>query len=266
MEILSVENLSCGYERGMVLKNISFSIKEGEFLGIIGPNGSGKTTLARVISRTLKPYRGKIYYKGKDIFTLSPVLFAREIAYLPSGIEIYFPYTVEEFVSMARFPYTGRFSKLKENDRKIVNESLRLLDISTLKNRMVQELSEGEKQRVFLAQVIAQNTPFLILDEPISHLDIGHKFAIMDTLKKLNRERNITVMAILHDLNLASEYCDRLILLQNGVIYKEGVPEEVLKYQIIEEVYATRVLVYRNPFTGKPYVFGIPEELVKKFD
>ncbi|RKY32899.1 MAG: ABC transporter [Candidatus Omnitrophota bacterium] len=260
-EILKVDGINCGYGKKPVLKNISFSVKEGEIVGIIGPNGSGKTTLAKVISRNLKPYSGYVYYKGKDIFKLHPILFSRQIAYLPSDFEIYFPYSVEEFVSMGRFPYTGRFGTLKKDDREAINESLHLLDIFNLKDRNVQELSEGEKQRVFLAQVIAQQTPLLLLDEPVSHLDIGYKFSIMDLLKRLNKERGITVLIILHDLNLASEYCDRLILLHKGCIYKDGSPDEVLEYKIIEEVYETKVLVYKNPFTNRPYVFGIPEKI-----
>jgi len=264
MELIKVENLTFDYGKKGILKNILFSIKKEEFVGIIGPNGAGKTTLIRILSRISQPVSGKVYYKGLDIHNIPPVLFSREVSFLPSNLDIYFSYTVAEFVSMARFPFTGRFGKFTEKDREIVENILELLEIDNLRNMKIWELSEGEKQRTFLAQAIAQKPSLLILDEPTAHLDIGHQFAIMDLLQKLNEEEHITILTVLHDLNLASEYCNKLFLLNEGRIFIQGIPEKVLTYENIEKVYNTKVLVDMNPLTKKPYVFGLPVKLINK--
>jgi iron complex transport system ATP-binding protein len=164
---------------------------------------------------------------------------------------------------MGRFPYTGRYGNLSATDMKKVKEILDTLEIKHRAERKINELSDGEKQRVFLAQAIVQEPRMIILDEPTSHLDIGHSFRILDIIKQLNLS-GMTVISVLHDLNLASEYCTKLLLLKNGEIFSQGTPEEVLMYANIEQVYETRVLVYKNPHSGKPYVFGIPAEILKQ--
>ena len=260
MEILKVGSLTCGYDGKAVIKDVSFSVKEGDCLGIIGPNGAGKTTLFRAITGVLKPWQGDILYKGKDICEISARDFACEVAVIPQILEIPFAFSVEEFVLMGRFPHVGRFESLKPKDHRILEEVLNLADIFSFRERKISELSGGERQRVILAQGFAQEPRLLLLDEPTSHLDIAHQVRILDLVKRLNKEKNLTVIVVLHDLNLASNYCDRLILLKEGGIFKEGSPQEVLTYQNIEEVYKTVVVVKENPLSLKPYVLLVSEE------
>lgn len=261
--MVRIANVEFAYEKESVLKDITFEIKKGEFCGIIGPNGSGKTTLIKVIARVLSPQKGNIFLEEKDIKKISPIEYARKVAYLPSRIEISFSYTVEEFVMMGRFPYTGRYGEITKKDREIVESVMEQFEINQYRKRKMWELSDGERQRVLISQVIAQQTPLILLDEPTSHLDIGHSYKIMDKLKEINR-KGITVIVVLHELNIASEYCSHLLLLNEGYLFAYGTPEEVITYQNIENVYKTNVLVYKNPHTGKPYVFGVPAELLKQ--
>lgn len=257
--LLEVENLTTGYTEKEVVKNVSFSLGEGEFLGIIGPNGAGKTTLFRVITRILKPWEGKILYQGEDIQEFSLKSLAKEISFLPQTIETPFSFTVEEFISMGRFPHLNRFEKMRKYDNEVVRKVIVLTDVLELSSLNVNDLSGGEKQRVYLGQTLVQEPKLLLLDEPTAHLDIGHQIKILDLIKRLNREEGLTVIAVFHDLNLASEYCDSLILLNYGRVHKIGSPDEVLTYQTIEEVYQTIVVVKENPVSLKPHVLLVPQ-------
>jgi len=259
MNIFRVQNLSCGYNNKNILQDVSFSVNEGEFLGIIGPNGAGKTTLFKAITGILKPHKGDIFYKNKNISAISHQNFAKEIAVIPQFLEIPFAYSVFEFAAMGRFPHIGRFKAMREHDYKIVKEALRLTDTSYLCDTNITELSGGERQRVVLAQGFVQEPNVLLLDEPTAHLDITHKMQILDLINKLNKEKKLTIIMILHDLNLASSYCTRLILLDKGKIYKDGTPNDVLTYQNIEKVYKTIVLVKKNPLNSKPYIILLSE-------
>jgi len=260
MDILKVKDLSCGYGGLEVIKNISFSVREGEFLGIIGPNGAGKTTIFRAITKMLKPRKGEILYKGKDISGISPRNFAHEVAVMQQMLEIPFAFSVEEFVLMGRFSHIGRFDTLNEKDYKILEDVLSLTDTSSLRERKINELSGGERQRVILAQGFAQEPHLLLLDEPTAHLDIAHQVGILDLIKRLNKKFGLTVIMVLHDLNLASEYCHRLVLLNEGRVSKAGRPEEVIDYKTIEEVYKTVVVVEKNPISSRPHIFVVSEE------
>jgi len=258
-EIYRIENLEFSYGKVKVIKGISISVRKGDFVGIIGPNGSGKSTFVKILTRVLKGYTGKIYFRGKELKNIKLSEFSKYISFLPSSIPIYFPYKVVEFVLMGRYPHLSKMERVKKEDLEIVEKTIEKLGISEIKNKKVFELSEGERQFVFLAQLLVQNSEVIILDEPISHLDVGHRFKIMDILEKLNRDGK-TIITILHDLNIASEYSRKLLLFKDGRIYRQGKVEEVIDYRIIEDVYNTKVLVYKNPFTEKPYVFGIPEK------
>jgi len=264
MDILKIKNLSCGYDGKEIIKNVSFSVKEGDFLGIIGPNAAGKTTLFRAITGVLKPWKGNILYKNKEISKMPVRDFAREVAVMPQFLEIPFAFSVKEFVLMGRFPHTGRFGALKEHDNRVLEEALNLTDTFSFRERKIFELSGGERQRVILAQAFTQEPKVLLLDEPTSHLDIAHQVQILDLLKRLNKEKNLTVIVVLHDLNLATSYCNRLILLKEGKIFKEGLPRDILTYQNIEEVYKTVVVVRENPLNLKPYILLVSEEDQKK--
>ncbi|MDD5195134.1 MAG: ABC transporter ATP-binding protein [Candidatus Omnitrophica bacterium] len=258
--LLKVRGVSGGYHKEDIVKNISFDVLPGDFLGIIGPNGSGKTTLLRLATRVIYPRQGAILLKSKNIFAFGLKEFCRNIALASQEAAINFPFTVKEIVLMGRIPHLKRLQFETPKDIEIVQEALALTDTLHLKEKRVDELSAGERQRVILARALAQEPELLFLDEPTSHLDIGHQIQVLDLLKKLNCKNNLTVAMVLHDLNLASAYCNRIILLNNGEIFKQGSPEEVLTYQNIEAVYKTVVLVNKNPLTSKPNVLLVPEE------
>jgi len=257
--LLTVEDLVCGYNGTEVIRGLSFSVEEGEFFGIIGPNGSGKTTLFRAIGGTLKPRKGRVLLRGREVSRISRLEMAREVALLPQFMEILFPFTVEEFVMMGRYPHIPRFGRTTRRDLIEVEKSMEMTGTLSLRNRMISELSGGERQRCLLAQGLAQEPRLLLLDEPTAHLDIGHQIEAMDIVRSLNKKRTITVLVILHDLNLAGEYCDRLVLLNDGWIHSSGKPKDVLTYQAIEEVYKTVVVVSTNPVSSSPYVLPVPK-------
>lgn len=262
--MLEVINLTCGYDK-FLLKDINFKVNSYEFLGIIGPNGSGKTTLIRAISRLIKPIKGKIIYQGKDISKLNFKELAKKIAVVSQ--DTYFPETmkVEDFILLGRIPHFKKFQFFeRKRDYKIVEEAMRLTGTIEIKNRLLKEISGGERQLVSIAKSLSQEPKLLLLDEPTTHLDITHKVKILDLIKRLNKKYGLTVLIVLHDLNLASQYCDRLILLNEGKVHRIGTPNEVLTYQIIEEVYKTIVIVKENPITSKPYIFLVSEEEIRR--
>lgn len=258
--LLKINNLSGGYHKETIIKDISLEIDKGDFMGIIGPNGSGKTTLLRLMSRVLIPQKGNIALEGKNIAHMELKEFAQLIAFVPQDTLITFPFTVWEIVLMGRIPHLKRLQLETKEDYLIAEKALIMTDALYLKDKKIDELSSGERQRVVIAKALAQEPLLLFLDEPTSHLDIGHQIQILDLLKRLNRQNNLTIVMVLHDLNLASEYCNRIVLLNEGRIFKEGSPSDVLTYQNIEAVYKTVVVVNSNPINSKPYVLLVSRE------
>lgn len=256
-ELLRVENLSAGYGGRQVIRRINFSVDKGVFAGIIGPNGAGKSTLTRAISRALTPMGGTVRYNGKDIYRTPLNEIACSIAVVPQDTLIVFEFLVRDIVMLGRIPYLKKFKKETEADLSCVKRAMALTGITHLADKFINELSAGERQRVIIAKALAQEPKLLILDEPTSHLDISHQIEIFDLIKGLSAKEGLTVLAVLHDLNLASEYCDRLFLMNNGEIFKQGPAQEVLDYKVIEEVYKTVVIVKENPISKKPYIFLI---------
>lgn len=258
--LLKINNARAGYHKEDVVKGISLDINERDFLGLIGPNGSGKTTLLRLITKILIPRQGEIYFKGENILKMDSKEFCRSVAFVSQDFATNFAFTVMEVVLMGRIPHLKRLQFETKRDLKIAEDALSVCDIFNLKDKLIDELSAGERQRVIIARALAQEPTLLLLDEPTSHLDIGHQIQILDLLKKLNRQNNLTIAMVLHDLNLASAYCDRMVLIDKGSIFKQGSPEQVLTYQNIEAVYKTIVLVNENPLTHKPNVALVPRE------
>lgn len=258
--MLRIKNLTCGYDSRAVLQEINLSLKSGELIGIIGPNGSGKTTLLRAITRVLKPMRGVVLFEGRNIRQMGFKELAKKVAVVSQGSEAK-GMTVEEFVLLGRIPYYQRFQFLEtKRDMEIAERCMSLTGTCRFKDRLMEEISGGERQLALIARALTQEPELLLLDEPTTHLDITHQVGILDLIKKLNREFGLTVIMVLHDLNLAGEYCDRLVLINAGRIHKDGRPEEVLNYQTIEEVYQTVVVVEKNPISSKPYVLVVSEE------
>jgi iron complex transport system ATP-binding protein len=258
--LLKIEDLHGGYRKKDVIKGISLRLDHSDFLGIIGPNGSGKTTLLRLVTRVLAASSGNVYFCAQNILQMDLKQFCKKVAFVSQDITTNFSFTVMEIVLMGRIPHLGRMQFETKNDIRIAEEALALTDTLNLKDKCIDELSAGERQRVTIARAIAQEPQLLFLDEPTSHLDIGHQIQVLDLLRRLNRTRHLTIAMILHDLNLASAYCSRIMLMDDGKIYKEGSPQEVLTYQNIEAVYKTVVLVNNNQVTGRPNVMLVPGE------
>ena len=256
--MLELKHLTCGYDTKFVLEDIEFKVEDKEFVGIIGPNGSGKTTLLRAITRILKPRKGAVFFDRRNIWQMRFKELARQIAVIPQsfgGMDM----SVEGFVLLGRIPHLARFQFLEsKKDFDIAERCMNLTDTFKLKDQLISEISGGERQLCLIARALTQEPRLLLLDEPTAHLDIAHQVKILDLIKRLNKEFGLTVIMVLHDLNLASEYCDRIALFNNGTIHKIGTPQEVLSYQNIEEVYKTVVVVKENPISHKPYVFLVP--------
>ena len=256
--MLEIKNLICGYNSKFFLQNINFEVTRGELVGIIGPNGSGKTTLLRAITRVLKPKSGEILLEGTNIWQLPLKELAKTTAVVSQSPETGFM-SVEEFVLLGRIPHYEGFQFLEtKSDLEIAGRCMELTDTFKLKDQPMNQLSGGERQLALVARALTQEPELLLLDEPTAHLDITHQVGILDLIKRLNKELALTVIMVLHDLNLASEYCNRLILINNGQIHKTGRPEEVLTYRIIEEVYKTVVVVEENPISHKPHILIVP--------
>jgi ABC-type cobalamin/Fe3+-siderophores transport systems, ATPase components len=235
-------------------------VEQGELLGIIGPNGSGKTTLLRAITRFLRPIKGEVIFEGKDIWQVSLKELSQKIAVVTQNPQANFM-SVEEFVLLGRIPYYERFQFLETNkDKEIAKRCMTLTDTLKLKDQFMSEISGGEKQLVLIARALAQEPKLLLLDEPTAHLDITHQVGILDLIRRLNRDFGLTVIMVLHDLNLAGEYCRKLLLIDNGRIYKVGQPDEIFNYRDIENVYKTKVLIERNPISLKPYIVLVSGE------
>jgi len=264
--ILEIEKVECGYGSNRILRGVDFAVKEGEVIGIIGPNGSGKTTLLRAITRVLPLTAGAVRFKGKPLSAIEPKNLAKEIAVVSQGADAAFSgITVEETVLLGRIPHFTRYQWVeKKADFEIIEEAMRLTGVAGFRERDLANLSGGERQRVFIARALAQKPQLLLLDEPTTHLDITHQVGILDLMRKLNKTLGLTVIMVLHDLNLASEYCNRIALLNEGRIQSSGPPEDVINFQTIEEVYKTLVVVDKSPVSGKPHVFVASEEKRQK--
>jgi iron complex transport system ATP-binding protein len=252
--VISLDSVSFGYPGREVFRGLTLSLEKGEILGLIGPNSSGKTTLLRLMDGLLQPQQGRIRLNGEDLAQIPRSRLARSIAVVPQGMEVPFSFTVGEVVLMGRAPYLGRFRWEKQKDLDIARGGMALTDVSELENRLFADLSQGEKQRVLIARALAQEPEIILLDEPTSHLDINHQLEINELIRRLNIEKNLTVMNISHDLNLAAEYSHRLALLNRGAIQALGLPAEVLTEENVRRVYETQVTVDRNPYSGAPRI------------
>ena len=252
----TINNLSAGYGDIEVLRDVSLELRNSEFASIIGPNGSGKTTLLRAMSRIPMTRTGDILLDGRDIYSISAREFATRVAVVPQDTLVAFDFSVLEIVLMGRSPRLGRFAIESNRDTEIALDALKRTGTEHLKDRQINALSGGERQRVLVARALAQEPDVLLLDEPTSHLDISFQFEIMDLVKSLNRERGMTVLAVLHDLNLASQYCDRLVMIGQGRVQADGTPDEVITADNIRRVYGAEVWVRRHPATSRPYVIA----------
>ncbi|KMN39081.1 adenosylcobinamide amidohydrolase [Lysinibacillus sp. LK3] len=257
--MIVVEHLSGGYEDVPIVKDISFTVEKGKILGILGPNGSGKSTLLKVMSGILPATAGTVSIDGQNILSYNARALAKKMAVLPQLHANAFSNSVREAVSLGRYPHqTGFFSSWSAQDEKAVQHAMLQTGVKRYEHTPMEFLSGGEQQRVFVAQALAQTAEILLLDEPTNHLDIAHQRQILDMVRKEAMECGLTVVMVLHDMNLASLYCDELLLMESGQMRALGAPHEVLIASQIEEVYQARVTTYAHPEIPKPQITMMP--------
>ena len=256
--ILEAREVDFSYYDGLVIKSVSLGLKKGDIVGLIGPNGSGKTTLLRLLSGFLPPKSGSVCLSGRDLGQMSRREIARLIAVVPQELEMLFSFSVWEMVMMGRTPHAPRLLGARRGDREAVERVMERVDIQYLAQRPFQELSGGERQKVIVAMALAQEPDILLLDEPTVHLDINHQVEVLELLRRLNRESGLTVLATMHDLNLAALYFDNLVLLNEGEIVSHGTPEEVLQEANIRRVFEASVEIQKHPTLGVPHMVILP--------
>lgn len=242
---LNAENVSVDIDGKNIVKGITMEAGEGKFVGIIGPNGSGKSTFLKSLYRVLNPSTGQFYLDDELISSMPYKTSAQKMAVVTQHNYYNFDFTVSEVVLMGRAPHKKKLERDSAEDYRIVNESLEKVDMLEFKNRVFSTLSGGEQQRIILARALAQDTKCLILDEPTNHLDIKHQLKIMDLSKKLG----VTVVAALHDLNIAATYCDYLYVLKEGSVVSDGNPRDILTEKLIQEVYEVNAKIIIDPET-----------------
>jgi len=253
-KLYQIENISFSYDEKDVIKDISLDIEISEFVGIIGPNGSGKTTLLRLLNKILKEKKGKIYYKGQSLNKVEQTQISKEVGFVPQETFINFPFTVSEIVMMGRYPYIGMFGFEGKKDIEIVKQCLEITDLKDMGERLYVDLSGGEKKRVIIARALAQEPESLLLDEPTSALDIRYEIEVYNLLRRLNQNKKITIIIVTHNINFASLYCSRLVLMRDGSIFGIGNAVDIIKPEIIKDVYGIDVKINYDNETGAPYL------------
>jgi len=248
--ILTIKGIDFYYESIKALENITFEVKEGEVLGIIGPNGSGKTTLLKCINMVLRPKVGAILIDSKNISEFDRKEIAKNIGVVPQNSTIHFPFTVFDIVLMGRMPYVDKLKGECCKDLEITEEVMKITNIKHLASRPINEISGGEKQRVVIARALAQEPKILLLDEPTLHLDINHQIEILELVVEIAKRKKLIVIMVSHDLGLASRYCDKLLLLHKGSIYSVGSAAEVLTTENIKKVYGIDTYLIHHPPTN----------------
>lgn len=258
--MISVQQLSKKVNGRPVLDNLTFKLESGRIHGIIGPNGVGKSTLLQLLSGVMKPSSGEVSLGGISMSDYSRKALARRLAVLQQGGLPPAGFTVRQVVEMGRFPYQNWFGDEREDHSALIDSALESMGLMELSNRSLDQLSGGERQRVALAKVMVQEPEVILLDEPTTYLDIGYQVQLLDTVRRWQRDRGLTVVAVLHDLNLASLYCDQIIALHKGGIAAIGTPSDVLNVAFIREVYQTEASIVTHPLTGTPQILLQPEK------
>lgn len=254
MITLELRDISLSYNHNLVVKKVSFKVMPGEMVGLIGPNGCGKTSIIKAVSRVIPLRSGEILLEGKEITHIPRRDLARLVGVVPQNPYVPETFTVFEMVLLGRNPHLGLLRNEGARDLTVVAWAMERTAVASLVGRRMGELSGGERQRVIIARVLAQEPKAILLDEPTANLDISHQVEILDLIQRLCREKNLTVLLALHDLNLAAQYCDRLLLIKAGRIYAEGTPSAVITPANIREVYGAESCVYPHPVNQLPVV------------
>ena len=257
---IKVDDVSFSYESLDALRNVSFEVRQSEFVGIIGPNGAGKSTLLNAISRILRPRSGAVMLNDLDVQEMDQKELAKVLGFVAQDSSIPFRFSVLDFVMMGRNPHLSRFKMESAQDLQIAEESMTKTGVHHLAERAVTEISGGERQRALIARALTQTPRVLLLDEPTLHLDVGSQFEIMDLLRGLSRIKNLTVIAVYHDFNLAARYCDRIILMNKGRVEAVGSPKEILTKDHVKNVFNIEVHIGYNYLTDSVYAIPLTNQ------
>lgn len=252
MQRLQAQTLSLAYDRQTIVNELSLSITTGQITTLVGPNGCGKSTLLRGLARLLKPQTGQVLLDGKAIHTLPSKQLAKQLGILPQGPIAPEGLTVYELVAQGRYPHQGFFQQWSPEDEQVVYEVLHITNMSSLADRPLDTLSGGQRQRAWIAMTLAQDTPILLLDEPTTFLDIGYQLEVMELIERLNRERGMTILLVLHDLNQAARYSHRMVVLNQGQLVADGPPRDVLTKSLLADVFKVVANIVTDPENGSP--------------
>jgi iron complex transport system ATP-binding protein len=240
-----------------ILAPLTFEIPmDGQVLGLIGHNGSGKSTLLKLLARQQAPTSGSITFDGRPLDTWSDQALARKIAYLAQHLPSAAGMTVRELVSLGRYPWHGALGRFREVDRQKTEEAIALTGVRPLADRLVDTLSGGERQRAWLAMLVAQDTECLLLDEPISALDIAHQIEVLSLVRKLSKEKGLGIIIVLHDINMACRFCDTIMALHSGRVIMQGAPETIMTHDALQQIYGLPMDVMTHGPTGRPLAFA----------
>ncbi len=255
--MLEIKSLQLSYDHVIVIKKVHFSIEEGSITTLIGPNGCGKSTIFKALTNLKKPDSGEVTLRGKDIRKMSTKDLSKEMAFLPQSPVVPSDFTVRDLVGYGRYPHLGWTGRLSKKDQEIIEWAISETKLESLQHRHVITLSGGERQRAWIAMALAQQPKILLLDEPTTFLDICHQFELLELISRLNRTMGITIVMVLHDLNHAARYSDKIIALKKGVKYKEGTPKEVISKDVIESVFNIEVRVFDDLSYNCPYCIAV---------
>jgi iron complex transport system ATP-binding protein len=251
---LSASGLMFRYREEWVISGVDLAVKADESIALIGPNGSGKSTLLKLLCGILRPQRGEVVASGDPIARLSRREISRRMAFVSQEGAGQFPFSVRDVVLMGRTPYLSGFQMEKEGDLEKARRAMEVTDLARLADRPIGELSGGERQRAFIARALCQDTQILLFDEPTAFLDIAHQISLLSLIRDLNETHGKTIVSVTHDINLASSFFDRIVILSAGRVVADGSPENVITEAVIRDVYGTKVLVDINPVSGRPRV------------
>lgn len=256
MSILRIENLETNYEKFTVFKDLNLEIKKGLVTTIIGPNGCGKSTLLKTIGRIIKQKSGSVYLQGQELHKIHTKQIAKHLALLPQNPVAPAQLKVEELISYGRYPHRNNVNKLTKEDKATIEWAMDITKTLSFRNREIANLSGGQRQKVWLAMALAQQTEILLLDEPTTYLDMAHQLEVLQIVERLNREQKKTIVMVLHDINHASRFSHQIITMKEGEIVKIGTPGEIITPAVLEEVFRIHARVMIDPANGAPVCFG----------
>ena len=248
--MIKLQAISCGYDKAEVLKDLQLELPDSGFTALVGPNGAGKSTLLYTLMGYLRPLKGEVSLYGKDIRQIPPLDLAQHLAFIPQEQTNEFDYTVLDTILMGRYPYLNIWQNYAKADYDAAAAAMAEMRLEALKERHLSQLSGGEKQRVYIARALVQDTKYILLDESLSQLDINYQVEIMRLLKKICSQQGKAIILVSHNLNLAANNADRILMLKKGRLLRAGTPQELMQEALIEELFGLKLMLSKNPISG----------------